>query len=74
MYTLEQYEALNSAIAIGATEVQYSDKKVTYRSVSDMLRIKGLMEIDLFPSMAKSNLQNRRKFVQYNRGTDEHNR
>ena len=70
MYTLEQYEALNSAIAIGATEVQYSDKKVTYRSVADMLRIKGLMENDLFPTAAKVNLLNRRKFVQYNRGTD----
>ena len=74
MYTIEQYNALNSAIALGATSVQYSDKQVTYRSISDMLRVKSLMEADLFPSMAKVNLQNRRKFVQFNRGTDDFNR
>ena len=36
-----------SAIAQGALTVKYADKEVTYRSLSDMLRIKQLMETDL---------------------------
>lgn len=44
---MEQYEALTSAIALGALIVEYSDKKVEYRSLSDMERIKKQMELDL---------------------------
>lgn len=65
-YTLEQYEALKEGIALGATTIQYSDRTVTYRSVSDMLRIKSLMERELFPSSANS--ANSRILMTYDKG------
>lgn len=34
---------INAAIATGATQVQYGDKMVTYRSLSDLLRLRSLM-------------------------------
>lgn len=47
-YTLENLEALEQAIATGASIVTYSTsaggtKSVTYRTLSDMLRIRDLM-------------------------------
>lgn len=47
VYTMEMYNALNKAIADGAREVWYGDKRVAYRSLDEMLRIKNLMAIDL---------------------------
>lgn len=44
MYTIEQYNALNEAIAQGAMMVMYGDKQVQYRSLADMITIKKLME------------------------------
>lgn len=46
-WTLEQYEALNTAIAEGVKSVQYSDKMVTYRSLDEMRRILSDMADDL---------------------------
>lgn len=46
-YTLEQYNALTAAIAEGVMVVEYGDKKVQYRSLDEMIRIKNLMEADL---------------------------
>jgi hypothetical protein len=40
-------DAIDEAIATGAREVQYADKKVTYNSLSDLLRAKGLIETAL---------------------------
>ena len=47
MYTLEQYQKLCDAIALGAYEVQYGDKRVVYRSLDEMLRLKDSMERSL---------------------------
>lgn len=47
MYTLEQYQTLCNAIAQGALIVMYGDKQVHYRSLSDMIAIKKLMEQEL---------------------------
>lgn len=55
IYTMEQYQALIEAIAEGVLEVQYADKKVRYRSLSDMLQVKKLMEDDLGLTKAGSN-------------------
>lgn len=44
---MQQYTALTAAIAQGVTEVTYGDKKVTYRSLTEMLRTKALMESEL---------------------------
>jgi hypothetical protein len=46
-YTLEQYQALQTAIAGGELSVRYADRSVTYRSVSEMLQILRLMENEL---------------------------
>ncbi|WP_236032400.1 phage head-tail joining protein [Pseudomonas schmalbachii] len=46
-YTIEQYHALEAAIADGALTVHYSgagqNKSVTYRSLDEMIRILNLM-------------------------------
>lgn len=49
MYTIEQYNALVSAITTGSKTVRYGDKLVEYRSLTEMLEIKKLMEGVLFP-------------------------
>jgi hypothetical protein len=46
-YTMEQYEALQAAIAGGELSVRYADRAVTYRSVDEMLRILHLMKDEL---------------------------
>lgn len=47
MFTQSDLDALNAAIAQGAEEVQYRDKKVKYRSLSDMIRLREMMMRDL---------------------------
>lgn len=42
-YTLDQLAALEGSIAEGALEVEYSDKKVRYRTLSEMLKIRDMM-------------------------------
>lgn len=46
-FTTEQYTALIGAIAEGALRVKYQDKEVEYRSLTEMLKLKTLMENDL---------------------------
>lgn len=46
-YTIEQYNALQAAIAEGALSVRYADKSVTYRSLDEMMRILKLMATEL---------------------------
>lgn len=46
-YTIEQYSALQAAIAEGALSVRYADKSVNYRSLDEMMRILKLMASDL---------------------------
>ena len=65
VYTLSQYQALTAAIALGATKVQYADKSVEYRSLSDMIKLKESMEVDL--GIANSKIV-RRKFIEQGRG------
>jgi hypothetical protein len=42
-FTEANLAIINAAIATGATQVQYGDKMVTYRSLSDLLRLRTLM-------------------------------
>lgn len=63
-YTQEQYTALCEAIAQGVLKVEYSDKKVEYRSLSEMLQIKKEMEQQL----GLSNPANRRLFAIHDKG------
>ncbi len=46
-YTMEMLTALNEAIALGAREVWYGDKRVAYRTLDEMLQIKKDMEVSL---------------------------
>lgn len=46
-FTREQYDRLCAAIAMGTLEVDYGDKKVHYRSLDDMLRIRRMIAADL---------------------------
>ena len=43
-YTLSDLEAITAAIATGALTVEYSDRKVVYRSLADMRSIKAEIE------------------------------
>lgn len=65
-YTLEQYQALNDAIALGAFKVQYGDKTVEYRSLDEMKAIRIDMENCLFPNQNKNG---GRKYVSFSKGT-----
>lgn len=46
-YTMEQYTALQAAIAQGALVVRYVDRSVTYRSLDEMNRILKQMATEL---------------------------
>lgn len=46
-FTIEQYETLNAAIAQGALTVEYGDKKVQYRSLDEMIRIRNIIAQEL---------------------------
>jgi hypothetical protein len=63
-YTIIQYNALCDAIAQGVTMVMYGDKRVEYRNLNDMLRVKALMEADLG---IKTNVV-RKKSVRFTKG------
>lgn len=66
-YTQSQYDTLTAAIAQGATTVKYGDKEVTYRSLTDMLRVKELMATDL--GINGTAPQNRgRRYAQFSKG------
>jgi hypothetical protein len=42
-FTLDQLDALDAALAQGVLEVEYADKRVKYRSLSEMLEMRRLM-------------------------------
>lgn len=63
-FTLEQYDALTDAYALGATTVTYGDKTVTYRSLDDMNRIIALMEARLSIRVASP----RRRYAEHSKG------
>lgn len=63
VYTQQQYVALCAGIAQGVTEVTYGDKKMTFRSLDEMLRTKKLMEKDLGIATGS-----RKKFASFSKG------
>lgn len=63
-YTIEQHNLLEEAISQGVLEVEYSDKKVKYRSLDDMLRTLTLMKNQLGLIKANSG----RKYAQFSSG------
>lgn len=53
-YTTDQYNKLKEAIALGALEVDYGDKKVKFRTLEEMYDIKDKMEAELGLKKRKS--------------------
>ncbi len=60
----DELRALNSAIAQGAMRVKYVDKEVDYRTLKEMLQLRGVMEIALGKKKPGSN----RKYITYKSG------
>ena len=52
-YTQGQLDALEAAIAEGTLKVEYGDKKVEYRSLNEMIRIRDLIKYELTPADQK---------------------
>ena len=46
-YTQAELDSLNAAIASGELSVEYQDRTVKYRSLSEMLEIRNLMRNEL---------------------------
>lgn len=63
-FTQTQYDTLQNAIAQGALEVRYGDKKVVYRSLDEMLRILNVMGVSLGILQANAG----RKVASYHNG------
>lgn len=61
-YTQQQLDALEAAIAEGALKVEYGDKKVEYRSLNEMIRIREIMRADL------GTLKPRRTYAEFSKG------
>jgi hypothetical protein len=64
MFTQDQLNALDEAIAQGALTVKYADKEVTYRSLSDMFQLRGQMQKELNPPVEPSG----RRYAQVSNG------
>ena len=61
-YTVDQLNSLDDAIAQGVLEVKYADKTVTYRSLNEMNRIRGIIEKALGRGSSS------RKYAVFNKG------
>lgn len=46
-FTPDNLNRLKKAMATGALTVEYADKKVTYRSLNEMVRLKTMMEKEI---------------------------
>lgn len=46
-FTQADLTAIEEAISTGALEVQYTDKRVRYRSLNDLLTLRDIMRRDL---------------------------
>jgi hypothetical protein len=66
MFTQDQLNILDDAIAQGALIVKYADKEVEYRSLLEMMQVRDLMMKELNPS---GNVEPRgRKYAQFSNG------
>lgn len=66
-FTQTEYDSLLKAIAQGVLTVEYADKKVTYRSLKEMLELKGLMQQELGLA-GKNPSTNGRRFAEFSKG------
>jgi len=52
-------------------KVNYGDKTVEYRSLEEMIKLKQIMEAQLFPAQSIKAQKNRRKYAEYSRGYEQ---
>lgn len=62
-FTVDQIDALKSAIAEGVLKVKYADKEVEYRSLNDMVRTLKMMEAEVYPQKSSG-----RKYASFTNG------
>jgi hypothetical protein len=62
-WTIEEYEALDRAIAQGVTQVMYGNKIVIYRSLNEMMQLRNAMREELGLNTAP-----RRLFAKHSKG------
>jgi len=67
-FTREQLGILEAAIAQGALDVNYGDKRVTYRSLNEMMRIRDLMKKELGLSGSSGTGNSNRRFATHSKG------
>lgn len=60
-FTLNQLSAIDNAIASGQLSVEYDGKKVTYRSIADLMTARSLVVSELTAAglLGQSRLSNR---------------
>lgn len=63
-FTEANLQAINMAIATGSREVWFGDKRVAYRSLDEMIRIRDLIKENL--GMKEQNTN--RIFARFNKG------
>lgn len=60
-FSESQLTALEAAIANGMTSVQFGERRVTYQSLTDMIKLRDVMRTELgvsLPTAAKSRIVN----------------
>lgn len=66
-YTQAQLTLLDNAIAQGALVVEYADKKVTYRTLKEMLEIRQIMS-DALGNNGTNSASNGRRYGDFSKG------
>lgn len=66
-FTTTQLTALETAIAQGALEVQYQDKKVKYHSLKEMLTLRDIIRKEL--GVLDDSRKPRRLYSSFTKGT-----
>jgi len=66
-YTQLDLDALNSAIASGHLKVEYDGKKVEFRSLADLIKIRDMIAGELNPAAAVTVAQ-RQVYPTFNKG------
>jgi hypothetical protein len=54
-FTQAHLDALNQAIASGELTIEYNGKKITYRSIGELVKAKQLVEAELSNTSRASN-------------------
>lgn len=67
-FTQSQLDAIENAISGGELTVEYQDKRVTYRSLKEMMQIRDMMRKDLDVNGANSSANRSRVYMSHRKG------